>query len=55
MVTVSPLLSRRAPMAADARPLPSDESTPPVMKMNFVLDVIQNPHINQAVIVQNVF
>ncbi len=36
-VTVSPLHSRRAPMLAAESPLPSDERTPPVMKINFVL------------------
>jgi hypothetical protein len=35
MVTRMPRASSRAPMAAEERPLPSDESTPPVTKMNF--------------------
>src|SRR3989304_9351936 len=34
---VSPLLSRSAPMDAEAMPFPSDDTTPPVTKMNFVL------------------
>jgi hypothetical protein len=36
MVTVRPRLSSNAPIAADASPLPRDESTPPVTKINFV-------------------
>jgi hypothetical protein len=35
-VTVSPRLSRRAPIDAAAKPLPREESTPPVIKMNLV-------------------
>ena len=34
---VSPLLSRSAPMDAEAMPFPRDDTTPPVTKMNFVL------------------
>src|SRR3972149_7261432 len=34
---VSPLLSRSAPMDAEAMPFPSDDTTPPVTKMNLVL------------------
>ena len=36
MVTFSPRLSSKAPIEAEARPLPSDETTPPVTKMNLV-------------------
>lgn len=36
-VMVNPLLSRSAPIDAEAIPLPSDETTPPVTKMNLVL------------------
>src|SRR5437764_3470952 len=36
-VTVNPRASRSAPMEAAAMPLPSPETTPPVMKMYFVL------------------
>src|SRR5438093_13162983 len=34
-LTVKPRLSRRHPMDADASPLPSDETTPPVTNINF--------------------
>jgi len=34
-VTLKPRLSIKAPMEAAARPFPREESTPPVMKMNF--------------------
>jgi hypothetical protein len=37
MEMVSPLPSIRAPMEDAANPLPREESTPPVMKMNLVL------------------
>src|SRR5215831_12447021 len=33
--TVNPRLSNRHPIEADAKPLPSDETTPPVTKINF--------------------
>src|SRR5881275_938254 len=36
-VTCRPRASSSAPSEADARPLPSDETTPPVTKMNLVL------------------
>src|SRR3977135_2790226 len=36
MVTRSPRLSSSAPIDAAARPLPSEETTPPVTKMYFV-------------------
>ena len=36
-VTLRPRASSSAPIDADARPLPSDETTPPVTKMNLVL------------------
>src|SRR4051812_33560019 len=36
MVTRSPRFSSSAPIDADARPLPSDDTTPPVTKMNLV-------------------
>src|SRR5450432_137578 len=36
IVTFNPLPSRRLAMDADASPLPSDETTPPVTKMNLV-------------------
>jgi hypothetical protein len=38
-VTVSPRLSRRAPIDAAAKPLPKEERTPPVIKMNLVREV----------------
>src|SRR5215203_1276365 len=37
IVTFRPRLSRSAPRDADASPLPSDDTTPPVTKMNLVL------------------
>src|ERR1043166_5064891 len=37
MVTFNPRLSIRAPMEAEANPLPSDDTTPPVTKINLVL------------------
>jgi hypothetical protein len=43
LVTVIPRASMMAPMDAAARPLPSEESTPPVMKMylvDFLCDMI---------------
>src|SRR5512143_3504964 len=47
MDTFSPRLSSRAPIEADASPLPSDETTPPVTKMNLVrftsLDIPPSP------------
>src|SRR5581483_1365925 len=36
MVSLSPRPSSRLPIDAEARPLPSDETTPPVTKMNLV-------------------
>src|SRR5262245_34053026 len=36
MVSFSPRVSSKLPMDAEARPLPSEETTPPVTKMNFV-------------------
>src|SRR6478609_6957871 len=36
MVTLRPRFSSSAPIDAEARPLPSDETTPPVTKMNLV-------------------
>src|SRR6185295_7890894 len=36
MDTFNPRLSSSAPIEADARPLPKDETTPPVTKMNLV-------------------
>src|SRR5262245_11911322 len=36
MVTLRLRLSNNAPIEADARPLPSDDTTPPVTNMNFV-------------------
>jgi len=36
LVIVSPRVSMMAPIEAAAKPLPNDESTPPVMKMYFV-------------------
>ncbi len=41
-VTLNPLASRRAPMEAAASPLPKDDSTPPVIKINFVF-IIETP------------
>src|SRR5262249_34131847 len=38
-VTRSPRASSNAPIDADATPFPSDDTTPPVTKMNFVFDV----------------
>ena len=35
-VTLSPRLSINAPMEAEANPLPNDDTTPPVTKMNLV-------------------
>src|SRR5215831_10254623 len=35
--TLSPRASRIAPRLADVMPLPSEETTPPVMKMNRVM------------------
>ena len=40
MVTLRPRASRTAAMEAAAMPLPSDDTTPPVTKINFVLIVI---------------
>src|SRR4029450_6823704 len=37
-VTRRPRASRSAPIDAEATPLPSDDTTPPVTKMNFVFD-----------------
>src|SRR6187549_2173773 len=34
--TLNPRLSSRQPIEADANPLPKDETTPPVTKMNFL-------------------
>jgi hypothetical protein len=34
--TFKPLASKRAPIDAAAMPLPSEETTPPVIKMYFV-------------------
>jgi hypothetical protein len=44
-LTRSPRASSSAPVDAEARPLPRDESTPPVTKMNFVgrLSFIPSP------------
>src|SRR4030095_6075491 len=39
IVTLRPLLSNSAPIDAAARPLPKDETTPPVTKMNLVFTV----------------
>src|SRR5258705_3944832 len=39
IVTLRPRLSNRAPIDAAARPLPKDETTPPVTKMNLVFTV----------------
>src|SRR5262252_3997210 len=39
-VTLSPRASSKAPMDADATPLPSDDTTPPVTKMNLVFAVL---------------
>jgi hypothetical protein len=36
IVILRPRVSSRLPIDAEARPLPSDETTPPVTKMNFV-------------------
>src|SRR5690349_1969476 len=36
MVTLRPRFSSSAPMDADASPLPSDDTTPPVTRMNLV-------------------
>ena len=36
IVTLRPRFSSSAPIDADASPLPSDETTPPVTKMNLV-------------------
>jgi hypothetical protein len=36
ILTLNPRLSSRQPIEAEAKPFPSDESTPPVTKMNFV-------------------
>src|SRR5215468_4587579 len=42
--TLSPRFSRSAPIDALARPLPRDETTPPVTKMNLVcLDMLAFP------------
>jgi len=35
--TFNPLNSRRAPMEEDANPFPKEETTPPVIKIYFVL------------------
>ena len=37
MRTVRPLCSNKAPSAAEVSPLPSDETTPPVTKIYFVV------------------
>ena len=42
--TDKPLASRRAPIDAAAIPFPSDETTPPVMKMYLVLAIIKIGH-----------
>ena len=42
--TESPLDSRRAPIDAAAIPFPSDETTPPVIKMYLVLAIIKFNH-----------
>jgi hypothetical protein len=39
IVTLSPRLSNSAPMEAEANPLPNDDTTPPVTKMNLVFTV----------------
>src|SRR5574337_778037 len=36
LVTLTPRLSSKQPMDAEANPLPSDDSAPPVTKMNLV-------------------
>src|SRR5579863_10181068 len=36
MVSLSPRVSSRLPIDADANPFPNDETTPPVTKMNLV-------------------
>ena len=35
-VTFSPLVSMSAPMEAEANPLPNEDTTPPVTKINLV-------------------
>ncbi|EKD42192.1 MAG: hypothetical protein ACD_73C00278G0001, partial [uncultured bacterium] len=40
METFKPRFSSKAPMEAAAKPLPSEETTPPVTKINFVLVAI---------------
>ena len=42
--TERPLASKRAPIYAAAIPLPSDETTPPVIKMYLVLAIIKHNH-----------
>ena len=39
IVTLSPRLSKRAPMEAAANPFPKDDTTPPVTKIYLVLIV----------------
>ena len=43
MAIDSPRLLRRKPIAADARPLPTEETTPPVMKMNLLMVPFPGP------------
>jgi hypothetical protein len=48
MVTLSPLASRRAPKEAAASPLPIEETTPPVTKINFVFTLKKPPETGSA-------
>ena len=46
IVTLRPRLSSSAPIEAEARPLPSDDTTPPVTKMNLVrFAVVRHRHL----------
>ena len=50
MVTFSPRDSRMAAIEAAAMPLPKEETTPPVTKMNFVMMV--KPVLECAILTQ---
>jgi hypothetical protein len=46
-VTFSPRLSSKAEIEAAARPLPNDDKTPPVTKMNFVFFIMTELTLSQ--------